>query len=114
MFAPIYLEKRYAGNNKRHNVSFANLNFSYHCDWLKCCSHSSCLLFLVIANHMFTIVGDDAFCLKSFTTSLIMLGPRQTMYVLIDYLADIIRQPELIKVHKMHHLIAVHPGLEAC
>ncbi|KAJ6945433.1 hypothetical protein NC651_000471 [Populus alba x Populus x berolinensis] len=31
-----------------------------------------------------------------------------------DYLADIIRQPELIKVHKMHHLIALQSGLRAC
>jgi laccase len=42
------------------------------------------LLFFAIANHMFTIVGDDASYLKSFTTSLIMLGPRQTMYILIS------------------------------
>jgi len=33
---------------------------------------------------MFTIVDDDASHLKPFTTSLIMLGPRQTMYVLIS------------------------------
>jgi laccase len=33
---------------------------------------------------MFTIVGDDVSYLKPFTTSLIMLGPRQTMYVLIS------------------------------
>jgi laccase len=33
---------------------------------------------------MFTIIGDDASYLKPFIISLIMLGPRPTMYVLIS------------------------------
>lgn len=41
------------------------------------------LLFFTIANHMFIIDGDDASYLKPFTNSVIMLGPGQTMYVLI-------------------------------
>jgi laccase len=42
------------------------------------------LLFFAIANHKFTIVGNDVSYLKLFTTSIIMLGSRQTMYVLIS------------------------------
>jgi laccase len=41
------------------------------------------LLFFTIANHMFIIDGDDASYLKPFTIPVIMLGPDQTIYVLI-------------------------------
>ncbi|KAF3672232.1 Laccase-5 [Capsicum annuum] len=40
-------------------------------------------LFFTVANHKFTVVGEDASYVKPFTTSVLMLGPGQTTDVLI-------------------------------
>lgn len=40
-------------------------------------------LFFAIANHMMTVVGTDAAYTKPFTTRVLMIGPGQTINVLV-------------------------------